>query len=179
MAGGFRPIQDISGNSYTGKIQQFVVESSHASLLAVGDLVAETGTSVEGVSTADAVAAGNNITGPITFIKPNLSNLEAKGLAAGTAGVIGVAVDPNLLLEAEISNGSVAATDVGGNADIVATAATATGGLVNSNMTVDAGTFGAGTAQVRVIGIKDGVVGSASTLFVRLNESTVKDTAGV
>lgn len=180
MAGGFRPVQDISGSSYTGKIQQFAVASGHSTLLAVGDLVVITGTSIDGVATVDAITAGtgNPITGAIVFIKPNLSNLEAKGLAASTAGTVGVAVDPNLLLEAELS-ASVAATDVGNNAAVVVTAATQTGGLVNSNMTVNSASFTAATEQVRIERIKDGVVGTGATVIVRFNESTIKEAAGV
>ena len=183
MAGGFRPVQDLSGNSYTGKIQTYAVDAAHATLLAVGDLVIVTGDAraVDGVAEVDAISAGtgNPITGAVVAIDRNISNLEQKGLPAGTAGTVKVAVDPNLIVEAEISNGSVAATDVENNAAVVVTAATATGSLVNSNMTVNAGTFTAATEQVRIIGLKDGNTGSTATVFCRFNESTIKEVTGV
>ena len=59
MAGGFRPVQDRSGHSYTGKIETYAVKSTHATLLSVGDLVIETGNldAATGISEVDAVSA--------------------------------------------------------------------------------------------------------------------------
>ncbi len=181
MAGGFRPVQDLSGHSYTGKIFSYFVPASHATLLAVGDLVTQAGDAdvVTSLATAVASTAANPLTGVIIAIDFNVSNLEQKGLPAGIAGVIKVAIDPDILVEAEISNGSLATTNVGQNADIVATAATLSGGLVNSNMTVDAGTFTGSTAQMRLVRLKDGAVGSGVTAIFRINESTIKSTVGV
>ena len=179
MAGGFRPIQDLSGSSYTGKIQTFAVAASRATLLAVGDMVRITGTAraVDGMAEVDAATAAQTLTGPITSIDFDISNLETKGLAASTAGTVKVATDKNILMEAEAS-GTVALTDVGANADIVATAATSTGNLVNSNMTVNTAAPGSATAQIRIEGLKDGLTASGSTMFVRVNEST-SDVVGV
>jgi hypothetical protein len=155
------------------------VASGHASLLAVGDLVKETGTSdTAGLAQVDAAAAAGLITGVIVAIDPNFSALETKGLAAGTAGTVKVAVDPNTTMLAE-SSAAVAITDVGANADIVATAATASGGLVNSNMTVNTAAPGSATAQMRIIGLPDGAGGAGTTMLVRINESTVKGVVGV
>lgn len=180
MAGGFRPIQDRSGHSYTGKVETYAVDAAHASILAVGDLVVETGNldAATGVSEVDAAAAGGLITGVIIGIDFDPSNLEAKGLAASTAGTVKVAVDQDMLLEAETSGGTFAVTDVGGNLPIVATAATAAGGLVNSNMTVNtAGASISGTDQIRVVGVKDSgdityPAPAGTTLICRINEST-------
>jgi hypothetical protein len=178
MAGGFRPVQDISGGSYTGKVQTFHVAAGHGTLLAVGDLVRITGTAnTDGMAQVDANAAAQLITGPIVGIDFNISDLEAKGLAAGTAGTVKVATDPMILMEAETST-TVAVTDVGGNAEIVATAASASGGLVNSNMTVNTATVIAGTAQIRIEGLKDGGTAAGSTVYCRVNESTT-NTVGI
>ena len=172
MAGGFRPVQDISGSSYCGKVQTFHVAAGHSTLIAVGDLVRITGTAhTDGMAQVDASAAAQLITGVVVGIDFNISNLEAKGLAAGTAGTVKVATDTNMLLEAETS-ATVAVTDVGGNAEILATEATASGGLVNSNMKVNTGTVIAGTSQIRIEGLKDGGTASGSTVYCRINEST-------
>ncbi len=186
MAGGFRPIQDRSGHSYTGKVETYAVDATHATLLSVGDLVVETGAldAATGISEVDATAATALITGVIVGIDFNMSNLEQKGLAALTAGTVKVATDKDMLLEAETSGGTFALTDVGGNLDIVATAATQSGGLVNSNMTINAtGAASSATAQIRIVGVKDS--GSitypapvGTTLICRINEST-SDTVGV
>lgn len=186
MAGGFRPIQDRSGHSYTGKVETYAVDAGHTTLLAVGDLVVETGNldAATGVSEVDAASAGNLITGVIVGIDFNPSNLEAKGLAISTAGTVKVAVDKDMLLEAETSGGTFALTDVGGNLPIVATEATASGGLVNSNMVVNtAGGAISGSDQIRVVGVKDSgdityPAPAGTTLICRINEST-NDAVGV
>ena len=172
MAGGFRPVQDISGGPYCGTVQTFAVAAGHATLLAVGDLVRITGTATtQGLALVDAAATAQTLTGPIVAIDFNPSDLESKGLAAGTAGTVKVATDPMILMEAESST-TVAVTDVGANADIVATAASASGGLVNSNMTVNTTSPAAATAQIRIEGLKDGGTAAGSTMYVRINEST-------
>ncbi len=188
MAGGFRPIQDRSGHSYTGKIETYAVDAGHATLLAVGDLVVETGNleAATGLSEVDAITAGtgNLITGVIVAVDFNMSNLEQKGLPALTAGTIKVAVDKDMLLEAETSGGTFALTDVGGNLPVIVTAATASGGLVNSNMVVNTtGNAASSSEQVRVVGVKDSgsityPAPTGATLIVRINEST-NDAVGV
>ena len=168
MAGGFRPIQDLSGQGYTGKVQTFAVDATHASLLSVGDLVVETGNleAATGLSEVDAITAGtgNLITGVIVAINPNFSDL---------------------LLEAETLGGTFALTDVGGNLPVTVTAATATGGLVNSNMVVNTtGNASSTTEQVRVVGVRDSgdityPAPVGTTLIVRINESTINGAVGV
>jgi len=178
MAGGFRPVNNLDGADYTGGVVTYGVDSGHASLLAVGDLVRITGQSdANGLQEVDAAAAAQTITGCIVAIDRNISDLEQSGLPASTAGTVKVAVGRNLLMEAPTS-AAVAAADVGGNADIVATAATASGGLVNSNMTVNTGSVGSATAQIRIEGLKDGGTAAGSTVYCRINESTF-DTVGV
>ncbi|MHC4105517.1 MAG: hypothetical protein ACYSR9_11290 [Planctomycetota bacterium] len=161
MAGGFRPIQDRSGHSYTGKVETYAVDATHATLLAVGDLVVETGNleASTGLSEVDAVTAS-------------------------VAGTVKVANDKDMLLEAESSGGTFAVTDVGGNLDVVVTAATLTGGLANSNMTINTtGNASSTTAQVRIVGVKDSAsltfpAAAGTTLICRINEST-NDAVGV
>lgn len=188
MAGGFRPFADISGHPWNGKVRTFKVSSAHATLLAIGDLVAITGVAdtVTGYPYVDAATATNLITGVITgFALDNarVADLDLKGLPALTAGTVQVMTDTDILMYAEISNGSIAATDVGANADIVATAATSSGNLVNSNMTINAAAFTAATAQVRIVALTElngaASVGSGVTVICRINESTETGTVGV
>ncbi len=178
---GFRPVQDISGGAYTGKVQTYHVAAGHASLLGVGDLVKETGIAdaTTGIAEVDAATAGANVTGAIVSIDFNINNLEQSGLPAATAGFVKVTVDPDTLYETTLSGGSVALVDVGTNADIVVTAATASGGLVQSNMALDASAFITGTDVLRLVGLKDAEIGANGTVFVRINESTIKSTTGV
>ena len=180
MAGGFRPIQDRSGHSYTGKVETYAVDATHATLLATGDLVVETGNTdaATGLSEVDAASAAGLITGVIVGVDFNMSDLEQKGLPASTAGFVKVATDSDMLLEAETSGGTFALNDIGGNLDVVVTAATASGGLVNSNMTINtAGNASSATAQVRIVSVKDSgdltyPAAAGTTLVCRINEST-------
>jgi hypothetical protein len=182
---GFRLVKTQSGSGYTGKVFTYNVAAAHASLLATGDMVSETGTGTpKGKPQADATVAGALITGVITSIAPNFSNLEQAGLPAGIASDIKVEVDPEALYEVEISNGDLAVTNIGQNVDIVATAATLTGGMARSNMTIDAATAVAATAQCRIVGLvepTDGTaIGAAGNLaLVRINESFIKGVVGV
>lgn len=175
---GFKPVQSLGGAPYTGKVVTYGVDAAHATLLAVGDLVIITGTAdATGLQEVDAAAAAGLITGCIVSIDPNISNLEQSGLPALTAGKVKVAVDRNMLMEAPTAS-AVDGDDVGGNAEIVATAATASGGLVSSNMTVQTDTVISATSQIRIEGLKDGGTAAGSIIFCRINESTF-DVVGV
>ena len=178
---GFRPVQSLTGGDYTSKVQTFYVKSTHSTLLAVGDLVVETGTAAnnpEGYSEVDAASAGGLILGAIVAIDPNFSNLEQVGLPASTAGYVKVLTDPLALYVANVAAGGIVATDVGLNADVTVTAATATGGLVNSNMVITS-SFGTGTAGIRIVGLIDGAVGASAAVVCRINESSITSTTGV
>ncbi len=160
-------------------MQTFGVDDGHSTLLAVGDLVVITGQSdATGLQEVDAAAAAGLITGAIVAIDTNFSDLEQRGLPALTAGKVKVTTDPLVLFECETST-TVAATDVGQNAELTATAATATGGLVNSNMVMNSGTFITATAQLRLEGLKDGGTAAGSTVFCRINESTIGGVVGI
>lgn len=178
MAGGFRPVGNLYGGDYTGDVITYFVNDGHATLLAVGDLVQLDGQAraIDGMQEVDAAAAGLLVAGCITAIDPNISNLEQVGLPALTEGTIKVAVAKNMLLRAP-SSAAITLADVGLNVDIVATAATTSGGLVNSNMTL-ATTFTTATNVMRVVGIPDGVLTSGADVFVTINETSL-DTVGV
>jgi len=183
---GARLIKTQGGSGYTGKVQTYDVLSTHSTLLAPGDFVSETGTGTSaGRAGVDASAAAGLITGVITSINPNFSNLEQKGLPASTGGTVQVEVDPYALYEIEIATTALAATSIGLNAEIVATAATSSGGAARSNMTLDGSATGTATAQLRIVGLvedPDGVLALGAIgnkALVRINESFIKGTVGV
>jgi len=182
MAGGFRPYQSLTAGDYTSKVRTFYVASGHGSLLAVGDMVVETGTAAnnpEGYSEVDAVSGTGLILGAIVSINFNTANLDnATGLAAGTAGYAKVLTDPYALYIANVAAGGILATDVGLNADITATAATTSGGITNSNMVI-ASSFATATAGMRIVSLIDGAVGASAAVICRINESSITSTTGV
>jgi len=182
MPGGFR-FQGTVNYGPDGKLEKFDVDAAHASRLSIGDVVRITGTATAatGVSQVDAAAATQQVTGVISGIVPNFAteNLSDTGLAAATAGTVLVQVDPQAEYEVDVSNGPLLVADVGLNVDLVATAATQSGGLTISNMSVNAtGKATTNTLPFRVVALltdSAGVLGNRAR--VKVNSST--NNAGV
>lgn len=176
MSGGFKYVGSLFDDQ-TGKLRTFGVPSSHASLIAIGDVVRVTAAAdANGDPQVDVATATQSVTGVISGITPNYSteNFTDVSLAALTAGSVQVIVDPRAEFEVDVSNGPLVVADVGLNVDLVATAATASGGLTISNMTVNAtGKNTTDTLPFRVVKLvvgSDGVLGSRCV--VRINNST-------
>tara|TARA_R110000796_G_scaffold87063_1_gene188171 strand:- start:5188 stop:5739 length:552 start_codon:yes stop_codon:yes gene_type:complete len=183
MSGGFRPVRNDGGYESNGSVTKYHIAAGHATLLAVGDAVISTGTAhTDGTPQCDAAAAGGLLTGVIQAFEFDAEALGTKGLAASTANYVFVNTDPNQIYACETST-TIAVTDTDSNADIVVTAATSSGNLVNSNMTL--GTIGtSATAQMRIVRLIEatgGDLGTAigSTVHVRINESTITGVVGV
>lgn len=178
MAGGFTWVGSYSDDPH-GKIRSFDVASSHSTRLGLGDVVRITGTanSTTYLPGIDAAAAGQSITGVLVGVDPNYSteSFLDTGLAASTAGTVKVNTDPFAMYVVDTS-ATLAVADIGLNADIVATAATQSGGLTISNMTLDSSTKATTvTLQFRILGILPddaGVVGNRALVMV--NNSTHK-----
>jgi len=180
--GGFRPVTSMGDASYNGRVQTYYVAASHATNLTVGDLVIETGVAntTTGIAGVDAASAGGLISGVIVGIQYNPSNLEITYLPASTAGYVFVApATEDLLLTAYVNASGITVNDVGANADIVATACTVSGSFAVSNMAIDGGSYGSGTAQIRIVGLVDGATGASAQVYCRINESTVTGVVGV
>jgi hypothetical protein len=143
MAGGVKLSRTHSQGDVTGKQFNYDVDAAHATLLAPGDVMRITGTaSTDGTPQIDASAASVQITGVLFSVNPIFSGeaLSETGLPVGTGGSVLVDVDPNALYDVAVSNGVLAVGDVGQNINLAPAAATTSGGLSISNMTVDAGT---------------------------------------
>jgi len=177
MAGGFKYV-GTDQQEPTVKLKTFDVDSAHASIIAVGDVVriSGTATAVTSVPQVDVATAAQSITGVVAGVVPQYSTeaFTDTGLAASTAGTLLVNTDPLALYEVDVSNGPLAVADVGLNADLVATAATKSGGLTISNMTLNAtGKNTTNTLQFRIVKLltgSDGVLGSRA--LVRINNTT-------
>lgn len=144
MSTGFQLSGNQSSGDFTGAYRRFDIPSDNGGRLAVGDAVTLTGDSSTADGDAEIVIAsqGTRIAGVIQGFAPDIANEsfnDAGGIAATTAGKAFVATDKNLLFEVECS-ATVASGEVGLNADAVVTAATQSGGLTLSNMTLDQGT---------------------------------------
>lgn len=188
---GFRPTQYLSGAPYNGQSRQYFVQASDGTALFVGDLVKfDGGADTVGVpSVTKALAADNGATGSVIVgvivgfvIDPtNLNTPQFR--TASTARYALVADDPMILFEAE-GNGTVAAADVGLNANLVATnAGSAVTGA--SGMEVDTSTKAttAGLA-LRLIGFAPRIDNEQTTanakFLVKINKHAyANDAAGV
>lgn len=190
MAGGFKLSRTQSQGDVTGKQFSYHVDSAHASILAPGDAMRITGTAfTEGTPEIDATAAGTtdvgqSLTGILFSVDPTFEGeaLSDTGLPATTAGTVKVNVDPHALYEVDVTNGPLLVTQVGLNANLIADAATKTGGLSISNMTLDNGSVTAPattqTLPFRIVALsedEDGVLGNVA--LVRINNSTLSDGA--
>lgn len=169
-----------------GKLERFEVAATHATRLAIGDLVRLTGSANDetGVAQVDAPTAGQSITGVISGIVPGFAteNFTDTGLAASTLGAVLVQCDPRGEYEVDVVNGPLVAANVGLNADFVPTAATNTAGYTQSNMVLNAtGVATTATLPLRIVRLlkgADGVLGSRA--LVRINSSTmIAGAAGV
>ena len=179
---GFELALSQGSSGHDGKLETYTVAASHSTLLAPGDVIRLTGTSVDGVSSVDAGSAGSSVTGVIASVMPMFAgeNLTTTGLNASTAGNVRCHVDPNLNFVVDVTNGPLTADQVGLNADAIFTAATQSGALTNSNMTLNAtGAAATATLQFRIVGLEpndEGIV-DGTRARVRFNNTTTRSGA--
>ncbi len=174
---GFKWIGTDSQGDINGKVKTFHVDSAHAAVMGIGDVVLATGTAfTDGMAEVDTGTANTANTGIVTAVLPNIATeaLSQTWLSATTAGYVEVNTDPFALFAVDVANGPLAVTDVGLNAPLVATTGTVSGGLFTSNMKVNAtGKATTATLPFRIEGLlrgDDGVLGSRA--LVRVNAST-------
>ncbi len=142
---GFRTFNREGAAQNAGINKTFAVAASHSTLLAPGDVVVITGTSnAEGVQEVDTGNATTANTGILTSVEIQYEgeNLTETGLPASKAGKVRVQIDPGMYFDVA-ADATVTAAQVGLNVGINNTAATKTGGLTTSNMTIDVATAAA------------------------------------
>lgn len=181
---GFTVVGNLAGGAATGQTRLYYVSSAADEILA-GDIVKLGGDSSSGVPTADLCGAsdvpigvvvavvnpkldqdGKMTTGSVTLDLPAVTQIAASG-----AGYILVNDDPNVIMEAEASNGTPVAGDVGLNvshANGARTAATTVSGAY-----LDFGTEATtATLNFQVLGLVrrvDNEMGASAKLLCRFN----------
>lgn len=182
---GFRVVGNLSGGAATGQVHLYNVVSAADEIL-VGDIVKLGGTATaSGVPTADLCGAtdvpigvvvaivnpkldqdGKITTGSITLDLPAVTQIAAAG-----TGFILVADDPDVILEAEASNGIPAATDFGLNISHANGARTSS--TTSSPATLDFGTKAiTATLNFQILGMPrraNNEIGASMKLLVRFN----------
>jgi len=181
---GFTVVGNLSGASAVGQGRLYYVSSAADEILA-GDIVKLGGDSSNGVPTADLCGAsdvpigvvlavvnpkmdqdGKMTTGSLTLDLPAVTQI-----AASAAGYILVADDPNVVMEAEASNGTPVAADIGLNVSHANGARTAS--TITSPAYLDFGTEATtATLNFQVLGMArraDNEMGASVKLLCRFN----------
>ncbi len=179
---GLKPVRDGASAPYNDGTDLFWVPTTDATVMYIGDPVVISGTAdpngVPSVALATA-GAGNRITGVIAGFNVN-PTIVANGFRPASIEAHPIVQHhPDALYEV-MANGSVAATDIGANANLIA------GTLGNSYkrsgwMLDTASMTTTATLQVRIVGLArrpDNEFGANAVLLVRINQTTETGAAG-
>lgn len=116
---GFRPVKTKQGAPWNGMANLYFIPSSDGTAVYIGDCVKLAGdASTDGTApTVQLAAAGDAIVGIVVGFLPNPDNLNVGGTyrLASTDRYVWVCDNPDIVLEAETSNGTPATADVGLN----------------------------------------------------------------
>jgi hypothetical protein len=142
---GFVPVRHFDGTPYNGATMPFVVPSSDATAVFVGDLVKKTGIGVaaatviagqdcegfETVALATAGTTGQDLAGPVVAFSVDPTALGTRHRLASTARIAHVCVDRSVVFEAQEDavTTPIVAASVGLNAAYTTTAGNATTGI--------------------------------------------------
>ena len=189
---GLKPVGTLNGNSWCGKVMPFDADGAGSDIFP-GDLVKMEADGKIDVATAGDVelvgvcvgyqpAQPGRANGVTDHFTGNASfDLDRTFYDASVDGAaqIMVAVGPEVLYEVQTA-GTLAATNVGNNADVVATAGDVTRGISQQELS---GTAGSATAQLRIIRAVDrtdnDVTAANSRWIVKINESHYTKLAGI
>jgi hypothetical protein len=181
---GLSPVRYRNGSPWNGQARTYYVPAADSTALFIGDPVIIAGSGdADGVPTitrATAASAGR-ITGVVVGFQPT-GPFPAKYRAASTAMYVLVADDPLLLFEAQEDGvgGSLAATSIGLNIDLIAGSGNTSTGL--SGFLLDSSTAATtATLQCRIIGLQqriDNAIGTTAKWLVAINLPTETGAAG-
>lgn len=191
---GARVIGTMSGSPWNASVKAFEVDSSAANIFP-GDFVIMEADGKVAPATAGSVELVGVCVG-VPHYMPTKTNgkwdhfmssgtqpdLSIKYHETGSAGIILVAVGPDLLYEMQEDDegNALALTDIGANVDILATAGDTTTGT--SRQEIDRSTVATTAAQLRLVEFvdrPDNELGDWARWVVRINESHYNKTAGV
>lgn len=137
---GFRPVRHMKGGHIQSRL--YFIPSSDGTAVYLNDVVKLAGSAdTPGVApTCQLAAAGDAVVGVVVGFLPDPTNLNVDGQyrKASTARYCWVVDDPDVVFEAETSNGTAANTDVGLNVNHAVGSPSTTTAM--SGATVDVGT---------------------------------------
>lgn len=170
---GFRPVKHLNGNPYNGASMKCYVNSTDASAMYIGDPVVWTGTACANGCCPDmniaTAGSGYAWTGSIVGVEPSTaSSLIYR--AAETERYLQVAVDPDLIFEAQMDASSSVAV-VCNNSNLVSGTGSTITGLSGFQMDADTGDV---NSQLLILGFvdrEDNDIGSAYGKWLVLNSN--------
>lgn len=165
---GFVPVRHLDGSAYNGQFELFLIPSSDATAVFVGDIVKQAGSSgaagtvvngmdCEGMATvalATAGTTGQDIVGVVRGFLPDPTDLTKKHRAASTNRIALVVTDPSVVFEVQedADTTPIAAASIGLNVAYTTTAGNATTGV--SAMEIDSTSVATtSTLPFKVIGL--------------------------
>lgn len=157
MAFGLRPVSDRSGRPYNGSARAYVVPASDGTALFIGDPVQLAGSAdADGVPTITraTAAGGNYILGVVVGFEIDAAIRAAGYRAASTLAKVLVCDDPEILFEiqADDDSATLAAADVGLNADLIIAAGSTTTRLSGAELDTSTKNTTA-TLQLKIEGV--------------------------
>jgi len=193
---GLRPVKYLDGKGYFGQANLYFIPASNADVIMVGDVVKLAGDSRSptGAQTVARHAGGATeasvgvVVGIIysgvgdTQNVPPVTDLNTPVYRrASTDRYVMVADDPNTVFEAQTMGATLAAADIGLNAEVDVTAGSTTSGA--SGMAVDLSTKAAtATLPLKIVGFPyrpDNNIGDAYTnVYVVINNHQFKGSTG-
>lgn len=181
---GLSPVTNL-GIPWMGNANIYSIAGDYNSAVAIGDPVKSSGTaSTDGYAGVTLAAAGETLRGVVVglgrspTVLANWANLDQIIRPAQASGPVWYALvvdDPNAIFE--IQTATIAATDVGANADLVA----GTNNGFVSGYTLSS-TYGTGSAQCRVLGLInriDNEFGAYAKVQVKIVEHELTSATGV
>ena len=176
---GLAPVRHLSGNGYS-RANVYTITSGLAENIFTGDAVIIT---ADGVITPHSATEVNNIGvfGGVSYTASDGSYVYSQYWPTGTTATnikAYVYDDPYTVFKVQ-SAGTIAQTNVGNCADLVAGAGSTTTGQSGFEAS---GTMDAGTATVKILGlydVPDNAFGANAIIEVLINEHLLKDNAGI
>lgn len=177
---GFRPVKHVLGAHIQAK--KYFIPSTDGTAVYLGDIVKLAGSAdTDGTCPTVAIAAaGDAVLGVVVGFLPNPSNLNVDGQyrVASTDRYVYVIDDPYVVFEAQTSNGTLAAADIGLNANhAVGSPSTTT---AQSGATVDVGSKNTtATLTLKIMGFRsrvDNEVAASAKVEVMINNHQLRGT---
>lgn len=173
---GLVPLRDAASRPTNGGVEQFFVPATDSTALYIGDPVVKGGTAdpATGLSTVTRASAGGPITGVVQGFAPDGTTNMAGYRAASTAAYVLVNTDAGQLYEIQDTAGTIAAADVGLNANMTINAGNAYS--KRSGVVLDASTKATtSTLALKIIGLRqipNNDFGAYAKVLVKINSTT-------